>query len=225
MFSAVLTVTVMSWGWVPAGTGEIPDIQPPPTSDAPAPETPAPDPPGAVDARQFLGSFANYPPPPPPRVIYVESDTEVRWYGWQLLLADLGSLVLIMDMKGSVGAGVGVGGLVLGAPALHFINHNYGTGVASLAVRGGVALMVASLANGTQRACPMNDSGCGVEHFGDEILAAGVAFGLLLGGVVYMIVDDTALARVTVPRRRAVELSPIVAPQAEGVSLGVGGSF
>lgn len=217
-----LTATLMGWG-TPAIPAETPAAEAPPAEAPPAAEQPAPGQ-AAADARQFLQRFANYPTPVPPPVIYVESSgTEERWYGWQLLLADLGSYALIM-VKSPPAVGIGIGGLVLGAPVLHAANHNYGTAVASFAVRGGVALLVAALLSDPPP-CPMGDTGCSVDRLGGELIGLGLAAGLLVGGMVFAIVDDTALAHVKVPRKLPAGLSPIVAPRAGGVSLGLGASF
>jgi hypothetical protein len=214
-----LTAALMGWGGVPAVPGDLP-VETPPAQQESAPPAPQPPPPVSSSPR-----FDNNRTLTPPPVIYVYPEaTEVRWYGWQLLLADAGSLFL-MATGSAPGIVTGIGGMVLAAPALHFANHNYGTGAASLAVRGGVVLLVAMIAASEPPPCKMDDPLCPAGHVGDAFIDVGVAAGLLLGGMIFVVVDDLALARVTVPRRPAPRLSPYVAPQAGGMSMGVGGRF
>jgi hypothetical protein len=153
-------------------------------------------------------------------------EMETRWYGWQLLLADTASL-LVMANGGNAGIAVGAGGLLLGAPALHVANHNYVGAVASLAVRGGLALALAGLASGSaqQPACMQGDPTCPVGHAVDDIGTAGMLLGLAAGGLVFAIVDDTLLAKVSVPRVQPGRLAPYVAPQSGGLSAGFGAAF
>jgi hypothetical protein len=215
-----LTVTLMGWGPLPTVPAEIPAAEAPPAVEEP---TPAPPPPALVNSPPAADNYRT-PAPPPVIYVYPPEATEVRWYGWQLVLADAGSLFLMVE-GGTPGLVVGMGGLVLGAPALHFANHNYGTGAASLAVRGGVVLLIAGIASDKPPPCPMSDPLCPVGHAGGAFVDAGIAIGLLLGGMVFVVVDDLALARVTVPRRPAPGLAPFVAPRAGGASLGLSGRF
>jgi hypothetical protein len=214
--------TVMAWGPAPAA--------PQPIADADTPPPPAPVPPPEARWVRPVSSPAdrgNSPTPVPPPVTLVDPQggSEVRWYGWELLLSDFLSIVAMAKSGTPVGILLGAGGLTLGAPALHLANHNYGTAAASLAVRGGVALLVGLIASDRPPPCQQGDSFCPVTQTGGTLVDAGLAGGLLLGGVVFAIVDDTLLARVTVPRPQAAGLSAFVAPRTGGVSLGLGGNF
>lgn len=216
-----LTVTLLGWGGVPAVPAEsaAADVQPAAQEPAPTPPAPAPV--------RYPAGFDNYRTPSPPPVMFVAYPpiTEVRWYGWELLLSDLGSLVVMGKIGGPLGIGIGAAGLVLGAPALHLANHNYGGAAASLAVRGGVALVIAGLASSQPPPCPQNDLGCSADNVGGALIGVGIAAGILLGGMVYAIVDDTVLARVAVERPRTGGFTPYVAPHAGGASFGLGGNF
>jgi hypothetical protein len=152
-------------------------------------------------------------------------EMETKWYGWQLLLADAASVLIMAD--GDAGIAIGIGGLLLGAPALHLANHNYVGAVASVAVRGGVALAIAGLASASAErpACMQGDPGCPVGHVVDDIGTAGLVLGLAAGGLVFAIVDDTLLAKVSVPRVQPGRLAPYVAPQSGGFSAGFGAAF
>jgi hypothetical protein len=165
-------------------------------------------------------------PAPPIVEAAPPQEMETQWYGWQLLLADTAS-ILVMAQGGNAGIALGVGGLLVGAPALHLANHNYASAVASVAVRGGLALVIAGLtsASSDQPACMQGDPTCPVGHVVNDIGTAGLVVGLAAGGLVFAIVDDTLLARVSVPRAQPGHLAPYVAPQAGGFSAGFGAAF
>jgi hypothetical protein len=120
-----------------------------------------------------------------------------RWYGWQLLVSDIVFVGVIADAKDTkvTESAIGFAGLALGAPILHLANGNRRMGLASLLVR--------SLASGVVFAAVQSarDSGAsdGAGSTYERTLILGVlGVAATLGGLIYVLIDDCALARVPV---------------------------
>lgn len=158
------------------------------------------------------------------------------------MLADISSIYLLTN--GNLPAPVrvlGAGGLVLAAPALHLGNGNTTGAIASLAVRGGLTALVLGIVSSQPSPCQHDDPVCAGGQVADTFVDAGLALGLLLGGVIFAVVDDTVLAKVSVEAPPAPGLPPargpattrgsdalfsaFVAPRPGGLSFGVGATF
>ena len=156
-----------------------------------------------------------------------------HWYGWQTLIVDGLSLVVVpvvaAKSESSAGAALAVGGYVLGGPIVHWAHGEVARGFGSLGLRVGLPVVGAlggALAEGAGSNCR---SYCG--------LAGGLvggAFGVLAALVIdpavlaYERVDDEpSVARSKpAPARSNVALSPLAAPRKEGgFDLGLGGTF
>ncbi|MBI2892774.1 MAG: hypothetical protein HYY06_04430 [Deltaproteobacteria bacterium] len=118
---------------------------------------------------------------PPLRVAHERPEAR-RWYGWQILVVDFASMMLIPA------AGIGVGGYALGGPIVHWAQGETGRGFGSLAMRvlsptllglGGAAVMCA---NGE----------CDGE-MGGLAAAVGLLIGAAIGAVSAIAVDVAVL--------------------------------
>jgi hypothetical protein len=216
-------------------------IPPQPPPSAPSPSTPpsAPAPAAPAPPPQVLAPPHLAPPPVPAPVVPIAGYT-TRWYGWELLLADAASLVVLGNGKDAAALTyLGGAGLVLAAPALHLANGNVGKAIASVAVRGGVTLVAMSLLTSESRPCPMPAAiDCTVQRTGDTFADVFLAAGLILGGAIFAVVDDTLLATSIVPatpaptptasrgrRLRTTSVSTFIGPSRGGLSLGLTGAF
>ncbi|HEX2660403.1 MAG TPA: hypothetical protein VHU40_19115 [Polyangia bacterium] len=155
-----------------------------------------------------------------------------RWYGWQLLLADVSFIALLKlgaEADSSAAVTAGAMGLTLGAPVLHGLNGNLRMGATSFAVRGMVTLGAAGLLSGTRSTCAPSDTACELGHAGVSLGSAFMAVGLILGGVVFAAVEDVGLSTTTalpVWQRPASPPSFTVAPTlAPTVTQGAGATF
>lgn len=153
------------------------------------------------------------------------------WYGWQLLLSDLASVYVISASKNTpVATYVGAGGLLLGAPALHFAHGNRVTSLVSLGARFSLPLIAGALiASESDPNC--HDDVC--KKTLDDFMPALVVLG---ADVVFMLIDDLVLARVSPPpvpaeppaTARAVartRFAPTLAPRNGGATLALVGTF
>lgn len=145
-------------------------------------------------------------PPPAPRV-------ETRWYGWQILAVDVASAATLASGGGDLTWGLGIGGLVLGGPAIHVLHGQRGRAAGSLALRVGAPLVGGLLMSAT---CD--------ERGRDQTLGClgEIAWGVLIGAGVALAFD---LARAN----DVVEVGPAVAPTVivtgGGAQLAVLGRF
>lgn len=141
-------------------------------------------------------------PPHPP-----QSPTELRWYGYQTALVDVGGVSLL-----PANPAFGFGVLALGGPTLHAAHGRPVAAGASLGLRVGLPLYVAA----TQRRCDR----------GQECWGQGLAiFGAFALGA---LVDITVLSWEEVPRRTSatsVRVAPTFSVSPGGGAAGLAGTF
>jgi hypothetical protein len=89
-----------------------------------------------VVSMQIGSGPAGLPPPPAPIRAACESLPE-HWYGWQTLLVDAGSVVLL-----ALPNAAGVFTYALGTPIVHAAHGKWGTGLGSLGLRVGLPLLL-----------------------------------------------------------------------------------
>jgi hypothetical protein len=108
-----------------------------------------------------------------------------HWYGWQSLLVDAGSLVL-MPL-----AGAGLVTYALGPPIVHAAHGRGGPALASVLLRVGMPLVLGAAGLGIGAlAMPSNQSNDGLAE-GPVILGLG---GLVVGALGAMAIDDAVIA-------------------------------
>lgn len=142
--------------------------------------------------------------------------TEREWYGWQFLIVDGVSLALAVSTIGTgsvVQFGVASGGFSFGAPIVHWAHGHLGRGFASLGLRLGLPITAIGIT-----------------------LVAGRGYSSLLVGAVLVptsiaaaiTIDAAVLAYDSAPNARAprgLAWAPTLDLRAEGVAVGVAGSF
>jgi hypothetical protein len=142
-----------------------------------------------------------------------------RWYGWQTLAAD-GAGIGLLIYSGSaafegtlpiVAGTLGVGTLLLGAPAIHAAHGRWGTGALSLGLRIALPLVGVGIAGASSNSC----SECGGQ--------------LVLGTLVVLSpiwIDAALLAREKVPQKSVqLHLRPSIALNRHATVFGVAGTF
>ena len=132
-----------------------------------------------------------------------------RWYGWQTLTVDGGSLALGGTLLGlgaesstvrAVGGSLLAGGYVLGAPTVHWAHGRIGRGFISLGLRASVPLATGLIAYGLHRAGGgggLGDNDCGLHEdcSGPAGWSRAAGAGLLLGAAGVIALDAAVLAR------------------------------
>ncbi len=135
------------------------------------------------------------------------STTETSWYGWQTLLLDTTSVLVIAASGGpggldSAGRTLGLGALVFGAPIIHAAHGNWGIAAGSLF--------------GLRIGMPIGLGALGALYFErpdcDFCALGGFVIGAALGGVT-AVIADAAIATEERPAERRV---------ARGGAVGVG---
>ncbi len=144
-------------------------------------------------------------PPPPPRVEERDLPTESRWYGWQNLLVDGGSVVLGVALRSPAAFAASY---ALGGPIVHWAHGHVGKGFASLGLRVGLPFVAGLIGF----AIDASSHNCHSSDFCVDGLA-GLVVGSFLGYVGAVVVDSAALANERVPRE------PPPPPQSSGVHL------
>jgi hypothetical protein len=150
--------------------------------------------------------------------------TEItEWYGWQNLLSDAVSVALIAQggsTNSNALAYVGVAGYMVGSPVIHAAHGSVTKPFVSLALRLGLpALGGLSVALLSKR--QPDDEGNDIGY------ALGIAGGVVVGALTAALIDDIAVARKvtkvtpTAAARPRLYLSPIIAKDVRGVSLGL----
>lgn len=144
-----------------------------------------------------------------------------RWYGGQTLAADGISLaVLMLGALEEPFAYVGVGGLLVAAPIVHFGHGNVGRGFLSLGMRTGLPFGTAAVGYGlTTGACPSDDDA-------DYCGGIGAVVGLFVGSVAAVVLDSAVLAWEPAPEPPpGVSWSPSLAATPNSAQLLVSGNF
>lgn len=167
-------------------------------------------------------------PPPPPSPPAPKGPKKVatttEWYGWQTAVMDAAAFASFFagigdEQDGSSMALAGVGIYLLGAPAVHGGNGNWGKAGASLGLR-----LTAPLA-GAFTGALLASSRC--EHDSSSHCGLGEAVGgFFIGALVPPVVDAIFLGKKEVPVKPAsLAWRPTVLPVREGAALGIAGTF
>ena len=154
--------------------------------------------------------------------------TKRQWYGWQTLLTDAGSLLLIVAAAESDDSGgyalAGAAGYLAGGPIVHAAHGHAGKAWGSLGLRAGAPLggALVGLAIGSASAGDCAGDLCGL-----EALAFG-AVGFIIGTGAAIVIDAAVIANedVKVERPRAkFTVAPSVAVTSKGAFTGLSGTF
>ena len=153
-----------------------------------------------------------------------ESEPRGRWYGWELMLSDALFLMVATDGNaphpelpiGSAGYPIGLAGVIVGAPALHYLHGNPGRARVGLVVRGITVPLFALAQRTLDRQSDAVDAGVFVLG-GLGFAAAGVA-------VVFALIDDIWYARAPAPPPR-VAVAPTWFAGRGGGGVGLLGLF
>jgi hypothetical protein len=179
-------------------------------------------PPAAPPAAYAAPPMMWPPPPPAPPV--------KRWYGYQIMLTDLASIVCLASSRDTQYFGA-MGFLAVPA-VIHGVHHNTSMAIASPLLR--VGLPIAGMLIGvSSENCPHNTS----SDDGDVCGLGGALLGLGIGLLTAMIVDYSQATSEEVPRFGAIPptvrrrpsgvtlAGAGVAPTANGATLVLGGAF
>jgi hypothetical protein len=149
--------------------------------------------------------FADEPPPAPaPSHQYDvhpnEQLTETRWYGWQNLLVDTGSVGVMLGAAKSDSLGwIGLAGYVLGSPIVHLAHERGGAAAAALGMRVAFPIAGALIAS----------SGCSKQDHEDDFGCLGPALvGIGVGALLAMAIDDFALSHEEVRKQPEFSVVP-----------------
>ena len=185
----------------------------------------------ATSARAYADEPATptSPPAAAPLPRGFEREEETSWYGWQTLIADGTSLLVLPIVAGvtqspTLGA-VAVGGYFLAPPFIHGAHGRWGMFAASLGLRVGMPVL-----GGLLGAAAQGDCG------GDLCIPVGAAIGVAIGALGAVALDASLLSYERDepdPRYRAqptkpshLAWSPTLAPRKEGgFTLGLGATF
>jgi hypothetical protein len=152
------------------------------------------------------------PPPPPP---------SMRWYGWEGILVDVPSLLMMGALEsGPLLPGLGAAGFVFGPPSIHLARGHVGKAAGSLALRLlGLGLPIGIFAWGEVQCRQQPADMCGV---GAEVMAGLTAFVTI---PVAVLADDLAIAwdRAPPPMVPDASISPWLTPVRGGVVVGARG--
>ena len=169
----------------------------------------------------FADEQSNDADAPPPRVAPVriaptivppasvaESGTITSWYGWQIVLADLGTLAIAAATRQP---GVGVG-LVVTGPIAHLAHGHGGRAVGSLLLRGLLPVGGAALGYSAE-GCQGGEFLCG---------AGGIIIGGLVGAIAAEAIDLGTLANDETPVQTIV---PVVSIHPNDIVVGFARGF
>jgi hypothetical protein len=155
----------------------------------------------------------------------------MRWYGWQTLLADTSAITLTLlltisvnqqhDDTAVIGAAlIGAAAFTFAAPSIHAVHGNWGRAGISLALRLGLSLVGAAIGAG------IGESECSQYFYDHEGCAVGYGFaGLIAGAATALIVDAAAVAREAVPARAREHAMLLFTPIRSGGGLTLIGHF
>jgi len=152
---------------------------------------------------------------------------ETYWYGWQTLIADGASLVVVPIIAGSTEsealAFVALGGYLLAPPIIHAAHGRWGITFASLGLRIGLPVVAALVGAAVDQDC--------------RDFCAGPVVGLIagIGGAVTLdaallsdekVSDEDRDAAAARAARRGFAFTPLLAPRKEGgVDVGLAATF
>jgi hypothetical protein len=162
-----------------------------------------------------------------PEATEPEATTESRWYGWQTLVVDGGTILVAIPTSGAAL----LVGYPLGGPIVHWAHGRVETGFADLGIRLGAPIAGALTGIGIYAATGPHH--CGNCELADlEVLAAGM-LGAFVGAVSAVVIDAAVLAREDVPvdrtknvaKRDAVRITPTLRPGHGSLTAGVAGTF
>ncbi len=156
-----------------------------------------------------------------------------HWYGWQTIIVDGMSLLVVPAMadetKSTSLLALGVGGYALGGPIVHLAHGEVARGAASLGLRVGLPFL------GALGGAMVDGNSCSGEICRMDRVVLGGALGVLAAVVVdsaalayERVQDEPAAAKATPPspRRSRVALSPLAGPRKNGgFDVGIGGVF
>ncbi len=138
--------------------------------------------------------------------------TESEWYGWQMLLADGGTIGLA--------AASGDGALALGwlgtGATIHAVHHNYGRSVLSVGLRVGLPFIAGSVAASGAHGCTGNECELGA--------AVG---GVLIGMGIAEVIDVSMASEEheVVPRAPSRGWTPVATLRSSGATFGIAARF
>lgn len=164
----------------------------------------------------------------------------VRWYGWQPLVVDLGSIATKVGGGFVRGAGtapieiVGGAGYVLGAPLIHLAHGQADKAGVSIALRtlvpgvgALVGVLLASIAFPNGTVSQSGDSVSAVDKSVYQALGGFIGFGA--GAVAGIVVDDVVVAKEKAAPPAPPDSHPTIEPRVVGVrggaTFGIGGTF
>jgi hypothetical protein len=136
-----------------------------------------------------------------------------RWYGWQTLMVD--GLCLV-----TTPVGVGLPGLVLGAPIVHLVHRQVAAAAASFAMRGAGAAVVALWATSADSHGDFGGIEVAIRAIGGGILVHSIATAIDASVFAY---DDRPAKPRYDASRPTVRVSPSGGPGS--VTLGLTGTF
>jgi hypothetical protein len=148
-----------------------------------------------------------------------------RWYGWQTLIVDSGTLLLTAVAAGSGGGGgqtVFLSGYLLGGPIVHAAHGNWAKAGGSLALRAGLPVAGAYLGAGAQNCSQSGGDMCGL---------GGALTGIAVGGLAAIVIDAALLAHDTVPTserrvdKASIRITPMLGHAEAPKGLQVAGVF
>lgn len=143
-------------------------------------------------------------------------EPERRWYGWQIIIADVASTTVLFTLVDKIQGYAFLPYVVL-APSVHIANGNPLTSLASVGVRFGIPVVGLLIGAAFAGGCTGSSEEC----------LAGPAYGMLAGMVGAMAVDASVLAYDEPPRRKhkASTFVPTMAVDRRGARVGLVGSF
>lgn len=155
-----------------------------------------------------------------------------QWYGWQTLTVDglstaaaFGGIGLSVNSGATGGAlfFIGMGGYVLGAPAIHLAHAEYGRAGLSLGVRLVAPAVLGVIANAASRNCDKNSNDW-INFCREGSTALGVGLGMLTAMAI-----DAAISWSSKGREERREEKPSVLPDVmvspQGARAGISGRF
>jgi hypothetical protein len=154
---------------------------------------------------------------------------DMRWYGWQTLLADAGAVTLTFALGANVDDGndaavvgtavLGATAFLLGGPIVHAAHGQWGNAGISLALRGGLVLLAGGIG------AAIGDGACGQYHYDHEFCAEGYALAGAVMGAVAAVIVDAAMASEPITARATSTPRVAFTPLRGGGSLSLAARF